>query len=480
MADSNITALPKPPAGELVTKETLVAQQRSSLNLALGFGGQTSPTTIWQEMICDHQRAFGYYRELEEKDDDIGGAIEELKLSVLSRERQVVPADDSQLALDTAAFIRAQLEAVGDFENALFAMLDAAPMGVSIAELIFDVSSDLVALTAIKDRPQELFTFGVWNEPQIGPLRFLRSGYADASGGELVPEQKFVVFSYRPRAGNRRGRPLLRNVFWPSWFKRQMTRFWLRFGEKGPGTAVTKYASGATDDEKKQALAAAEAIVNSIAVAVPDSFSMFEDLLTTARSQDPAVYEKLVTRMEQSIRRRIVGQTLTAMASDQGRGTQALGKVHEETKDQRSVALCKMLETVVNDQVVYPLVLWNFGPAAAADSCPRLSFTTEGAQDLQQRSEIDKTLQDMGVPIPLSYARETYGIPEAATGDEVLAPRAPIAPPNPFAPPLPAAPQFSEAVKKDQEDVRRLMDQFRRQAIGIFRERAKSIIGGVQ
>jgi hypothetical protein len=61
----------------------LESAQRSSLSLALGFGGTSNPSTIWQDMIGDTQRAFGYYRELEEKDDDVGGAIEELKLSVL-------------------------------------------------------------------------------------------------------------------------------------------------------------------------------------------------------------------------------------------------------------------------------------------------------------------------------------------------------------------------------------------------------------
>jgi hypothetical protein len=166
--------LAKPPAEEIVTAKVLESAQRSSLSLALGFGGTSNPSTIWQDMISDSSRAFGYYRELEEKDDDVGGSIEELKLSVLSRERAIVPADDSSQAIEIADFIRAQFDELSNFENILYSLLDAAPMGVSIAELMFDVSSDLVALTDIKDRPQELFTFGQWSEPQIGPLRFLK------------------------------------------------------------------------------------------------------------------------------------------------------------------------------------------------------------------------------------------------------------------------------------------------------------------
>jgi phage gp29-like protein len=290
------------------------------------------------------------------------------------------------------------------------------------------------------------------------------------------------IFSYRPRAGNRRGRPLLRAVFWPSWFKRQTVRFWLRFGEKGPGTAVVKYANGASEDEKKQALSAAETIINSVAAAVPDSFSLVEDLLTAARSQDPAVYEKLVTRMEQSVRRRIVGQTLTAMGSDGGKGTQALGNVHEETKEQRSVALAGMLETAINDQVIYPLVLWNFGPDAAAKLLPKLKINTETQEDLTARSGIDKTLQDMGVAISESYAREKYSIPEPTKGDNILEPRQQAAPANGVG--GGPQPQFSEATKKDLSDVQRLMEQFRAEAVDVFRARAKEIAesagGGAQ
>jgi phage gp29-like protein len=140
----------------------------------------------------------------------------------------------------------------------------------------------------------------------------------------------------------------------------------LRYGEKGPGTAAVKYPQGATDPEKAQALAAAEAIVSKIAVAIPENFSMVEELLTAARSQNPAVYEKLLTEMADRITRRIAGQTLTSHGSDQGAGTQALGTVHEETKYQKTCAIAKGLQCVINDQLVKPLVLWNFGPNAPA------------------------------------------------------------------------------------------------------------------
>ena len=69
------------------------------------------------------------------------------------------------------------------------------------------------------------------------------------------------------------------------------------------------HPQGATDDEQKKALAAAEALVEKLAIAVPENFKMVDSLLTTARSQNPAVYERLVQRMELAIARAILGET---------------------------------------------------------------------------------------------------------------------------------------------------------------------------
>jgi len=457
-----------PPAGEVVTQNVLVSGQNTSLSLARGFAGTANPTTIWQRMIDDAQDAFLYYRELEEKDDEVGGALDQLKLSVLRRERQVTPKDDSAEAARTAQFIQEQLARVPAFHEVLEALLDAPAYGVAIAEMIFDVSAGQVSLLDIKDRPQELFCFGKRHEPQIGPLRFLKD--RAALEGEEVPEQKFLVFSYRPRSGNRRGRPLLRSVFWPSWFKRQTLRFWLRFGEKGPGIAAVLYPSGATADEQTKALAAAESIVEKIAVALPENFQFVKELLTSARSQNPAVYEKLVDRMAMAITRRILGQTLTSHGSEQGAGSLALGQVHGDTKEERIDEVARKVETVINDQLVRPLVFWNFGPNAPM---PRWSILKKDVEDLSARSAVDERLQRMGMPIAQTYIEKKYGMPQVQDDDLVLQPRASAAP-GIFAP---GGGEFAERrpaeVAKNLADLRKLMAQLKDESLDAFRGRVE-------
>jgi phage gp29-like protein len=419
VVNMSATVPEKPPAQELVTPQVLEGIHRTVLSLANAFAGVSDPTVIWTAMIRDFRSAFIYYRELEEKDDDVSSALEMLKLAVLSRDRQIMPADDSGQAQDVAKFVQEQFAQVPAFHEVLEGLLDAPGYGISVAEILYDVSAGQVGLIDIKDRPQELFSFNPQYQLQTGPLRLMQNPFA-IDGGDLVPEEKFLIFTFRPRSGNRRGRPLLRRCFWPSWFKRQALRFWLRFGEKGPGTAAVMYPAGANDDEKQKALAAAEAIVEKIAIAVPENFQLVKDLLTSARSQNPAVYERLVDKMNYKIARVILGQTLTSYGNEGGTGSKAQGSVHAKMFYLKEVEVAIKLMTVINDQLVRPLVLWNFGPGAPM---AKFSIDTQDEEDLVQRIGIDAQAQTMGMPITKSYMINRYGFPQAKDGDEVLTPQ---------------------------------------------------------
>ena len=435
--------IPKPPTGEIVNENELrvLSYGAGTLGLARGFGGTTEPTRIWQAMIGNYPEAFDYYSDLEEKDDDIGGLLATLKLAVLGRERSIAPADDSAEAQNVADFIQQRFDGLKGFHQVLGALLDAPAYGLAIAEINYEITAGEVGLASIHDCPQEFFCFGEQRMlPQVGPLRFLSYPSAQ-SGGKLVPEEKCLIFSYNPRKRNRFGSPLLRRAFWPSWFKRNAIRFWLRYAEKGPGTAAVMYPQGATDDEQKKALAAAEALVEKNAIAVPENFKMVDSLLTTARSQNPAVYERLVQRMELAIARAILGETLTSHGSEQGAGSYALGQVHQEMFHQRVVEQARALESVVNGQLVRRLVMWNFGPDAPM---PRWSINTASSEDLAIRVKIDELLQAMGLDFTENYLREAYGRPRPAEGDTVLTPRSPQPAPSGAAPNFCGDPQMNE------------------------------------
>ena len=406
---------PLPPSGEIVSTEALYNTQTSLYNNSLAFGGNRNPTSIWSSMIRQEANAMLYYRELEEKDEDVANALDTLKMSVHGRPHSVQAADESQGALDMAEFIRQQLEGLPDFDGILDNMLDAVGYGFSVGELMFDTSMGQASLVDIRDCPQELFLFGDRFRPQIGPLRFLTTPYA--SNGELVPEGKFLIFSHRPKSRNRMGKPLLRSIFWPSWIKRNMLRLWIRYGEKGPGTGVVRYPDGADPQAKTNAANIAQAIIEDVAVAVPQNLEIEKDLLTIARSMDPATYEHLYEAMQLSIVRRVLGETLTSFGSDKGKGTNALGDVHSDMLEKKAISICKMSAGVINAQVIRPLVLWNFGPKAPM---PKWGYEIEQAEDLDKAIDRDETLQGMGLPMSAQYLYKKYSVPQPEPGDTVV------------------------------------------------------------
>jgi phage gp29-like protein len=270
---------------------------------------------------------------------------------------------------------------------------------------------------------------------------------------------------------------MLRKVFWLSWFKRQVLKFWLRAGEKGPGTAAVKYPNGATPAEQQKALQLAEAMVNKIAIAVPDNIGLVEQLLTQARPQDPKVYEMLFTALQYAIARRVKGETLSSFGNEGGTGSKSMGDTHTETKEERSVSFCKMVERVINLQLIRPLVVWNYGPNAPL---PVWTIEKNPQQDLKQRAEIDDTLQAMGLAIPKSYAQKQYGIPEPENEEDTLT-RTATAPAPLQATGNQLTQTFADAeLKREMADIDKLLVESLRAAQTIMRDRIANVLTEVR
>ncbi len=336
----------RPPEGELVTKDVL---SRSGLN-AQAFTGAINPTSIWRFMAALSASAFPYYREIEAKDIDVGSALDTRRLLGLARAADVKAADEKNaLAVNYADAAAAFLDAIPAWRSALEEMLRAPAYGFVVLEVVWKINGGgSVGVEKLIGRPQELFSFGRWLEPQTGELRL--ASYAGGQG-ELVPPRKFLVLTSKMQNGDRRGQPLLRDVFWASWFSRNALKIDLSFLEKPAGTVVIKYPSGASDDDKKKALEAAQAINEETAVAVPESFTAMQEFLYSARTRTGQDYSELLSRLQAQITRRILGQTLTTQGSEQGRGTMALGQVHEQTQNEIIRSDVLLLEQAVNELV---------------------------------------------------------------------------------------------------------------------------------
>jgi phage gp29-like protein len=424
MADDLNAIPPRPPQGEIVSQTALLNTQFALYRNTLAFGGTRDPSIIWSSMLRDDGSAILYYRELEEKDVDVANALDTLKGSVLERNWTIEPADkDDTQAVEIAVWVQAQLDKIENIDLVLDNMLDAPGYGFSVQEMIFDVSAGQAELADIRDCPQELFLFGTRYQPQIGPMQFLSTPYAGQ--GVEVPEEKFLIYSYRARSRNRMGRPLLRSVFWPSWFKRNMLRLWAQYAEKGPGTAVVRYDDANNAADAQKAADIARALIEDVAVAVPRNFDVETELLTIARALNPAVYQEFFKSQQLDIVRRVLGETLTSFGGEGGKGTQALGTIHADTLETKTISLCKGMESILNRQLIRPLVLWNFGPDAPM---PTWHYDIEEEEDQTERLGIITGAYELGVPIPTSYVQEALNIPAADGQEPVLTKPALVAP----------------------------------------------------
>lgn len=444
---------------EILSSDLLYNYQAFAYNLSVGSGlNAFDPSCIWEQIQVDPWLAMAVYRDLELKDDAITSALDTRKDGVLAKARRVLPASDKRQDRKIAEFVEETLEGYfvenegryTGLDQVLFEMLDAVGKGVSLGEIIFGDGGDRVYIADVKFKPQHMFSFSdgplaAYSTPsylglQTGPLRLRNALYVPGIGDNgLLPENKFVVASYRPQLSNRWGTATLLKVFWPSWFKRAGLKQWLRYLEKGSGSVVVRYNDGAGPAEQGQALNAARAVNEESAVALPKKFIL--EVMEHVRQSLGTSFEGLTDGMcNNAIMRVILGQTLTSRGSEGG-GSRALGDVHQQVRAEKIEWDAKFLMSNVNRSFVRPIVLFKFGPSARL---PRWVIDYDPKRDQSAESIVDERLAGMGLPMTKKFFYDKYQVPEPGEGEELLeAPAQSNAPSSPSTGVDPAA-DFAE------------------------------------
>jgi phage gp29-like protein len=177
---------------------------------------------------------------------------------------------------------------------------------------------------------------------------------------------------------------------------------------------VGKYRPGATEDDRDQLFEVVQSLQQDTGVTIPESMTL--ELLEARRSGNATTYESLAEWCNAEISKVVLGATLT---SGEGRdhGTQALGTVHDRVRTDYVSADARMLEGVINGQLIRWLVDFNFGVDVAA---PRWQIDTSRDDRLEREINLDKELVGAGVALPVRYFYEKYGRPAPAEGEAAL------------------------------------------------------------
>jgi hypothetical protein len=250
-----------------------------------------------------------------------------------------------------------------------------------------------------------------------GELRLLTA--AAPVEGEPLPPRKFIVFAPYGRHENPYGTPLLRSVWWYSWFKRQALRYWLLHCEKyGMPTAVLTHPPEATERERQAFRRVVGSIQQETGLVVPEGVGL--SLLEASRSGGPAAYQALIELCNAEMSKALLGQTLTVdTPAGGGHGSYAMARVHEQVRQDITRLDAQALMGCLNGTLVRWIVELN-SPAGRRDtageaqrvplgSAPAWLLTPPRQDDLRLQLEIDRFFAEQGLAVDSSELYARYG-----------------------------------------------------------------------
>ncbi len=289
---------------------------------------------------------------------------------------------------DIAYFVKDILFNIGYLPQHLYNLLGALGMGYAVTEIVWKIEDGEVRIKELLNRPQRRFQFDAVDRSLR--LRDLQDPFI----GKPLPDKKFIVHRCIETWSNPFGDALNQKIYWMWLFKKTVLKFWMQHLQVGASSIpVVRHPPGANATIKAEALEIAKMIRNGAYGRVPNNF---EIIYAEAKNaiQNAETYERFERMCNDEISKCINGQTLTTEASSaQGKGSNALGEVHEGTQSKRDVFRAEALASTLNATLVKWVTDFNFGDI---DGYPILRPDLEKPADLEVESRIVKTISDAG------------------------------------------------------------------------------------
>lgn len=357
------------------------------------------------------------FEDMEEKDAHIFAELSKRKRALIGLDWSIEPPLIKPTAQEKTAAeqVEEQLREIPDLEDLLFDLMDAVGKAYSFAEIEWHMLGRTWSPRAITHRPQSWFKLAPESHNELR----LRDGSVE--GQELRP-LGWVRHIHKAKTGYVSRGGLHRVLAWPFLFKNYSVRDLAEFLEiYGLPVRVGTYPGGATDKEKATLMRAVMGIGHNAAGIIPEGMAI--DFKEAAKgTQMP--FNAMIDWCERSQSKAILGGTLTSQA-DGASSTNALGNVHNEVRHELTVSDAIQLAGTLTRDLCYPLALLNGTGVAEARRAPRFVFDTRECDDVVAMSEALPKLVSVGMKIPVSFAHERLGIPEAGKDEEVLTVQAP-------------------------------------------------------
>lgn len=355
--------------------------------------------------------------QMEEKDLHYFAVLGVRKRAVRALDLVVEPGDDTPVASEAADALRAVLTGSAVREQ-LINILDAVGKGFSVCEIMWRPSRTSVELIGLEHVDPTWFEFDRINGRHIR----LRGG----AGGEELRPDKFVIHMARAKSGLPIRAGLARMAAWAFMFKHFTIRDWAIFLEAyGHPLRLGKYdAAHASAEDKRTLLRAVRSIGTDMAAIIPDS--MMVDIIGAPGGKADGLCETTARYWDEQISKGVLGQVAT---TDAIAGGHAVGKIHEQVRDDIRDADAEQLAATLARDIGGPLTRFNFGPGVAV---PRVRLQSPERIDPDRLLRLMEVAGPAGLRIAKTDIYRAFSLREPEAEDEVLD----------FArPPMPAGPQ---------------------------------------
>jgi len=197
-------------------------------------------------------------------------------------------------------------------------------------------------------------------------------------------------------------------------FKNYGIKDWVAFSEIfGMPLRLGKYDSGANQSDK-DALVAAIQSLGSDAAGIISSSTEIEFVQALNSAGTDSLYEALADFCDRQVSKAVLGQTATQ------EGTPGkLGNEDAQDRVRRDLvrADCQALEKTVRQQLIRPLVGYNFG---WDKPLPWFKILFEPPEDLAQLSKVYKNIRGIGQPMSVEHVADRFKIPLPKDGETLL------------------------------------------------------------
>ena len=350
------------------------------------------------------------FEDMEERDTQIFADMSKRKRALLTIDWRIDPPPDASAAEKAlAVYATERLEAIADLEDVILDALTAIGHGFSCQEMTWGKIDGEVLPDKIEHRPQSWFTVDQATRSQIR----LRGTSMD---GEPLNPFGWIMHQHKSRSGYIARSGLFRVLVWPYLFRNYAARDMAEFLEiHGLPLRLGKYPANATQDERRTLLNAVVNIGHAAAGIIPEGM-LIEFQEAAKGSHDP--FTAMIDWCERSVSKAILGQNVGHDSAS--KGSLAGSEVDNEVRKDLLKSDARQLQGTLTRDLIYPILAINKG-LGDIRRCPRMVFDFRDVEDLGVFAESLPKLVGAGMTdIPLKWAHEKLGIPEAIDGEKVL------------------------------------------------------------